>query len=253
LVSQQCIRLHKVCEYPRLEGGDPAAPNSQLHQSTSSIFRVQQHNNPARHRLHRSSLSSNGDSLLNFFLDPEVFQPIPRDILKRTQARPGQHELQIHHSDHDAVSKAYLSTIHQWLPIVSAKRLKRDSDPSSCRDEGDCVSLLFLCMKLLSREASKIDVLDNDEYRTAKQMCFEAECDGFVSIRLLQCLILLTVYELGHAIYPAAFLTLGRAARLGIMMGLHDPRGTRLFTGADTWTVCEEQRRTWWAVLILDR
>lgn len=81
-----------------------------------------------------------------------------------------------------------------------------------------------------------------------------AENGGFINIRLVQTLSLVAVYELGHGIYPAAYLTIGRAVRLATMIGLQSQiHAKQLFTGADTWTLCEEQRRTWWTVLMLDR
>lgn len=66
--------------------------------------------------------------------------------------------------------------------------------------------------------------------------------------------MLLSLYELGHAIYPTAYLTLAQATRMGTLMGLQSKTKTsRLFTPANSWTLREEQRRTWWAILILDR
>jgi hypothetical protein len=66
-------------------------------------------------------------------------------------------------------------------------------------------------------------------------------------------LILITVYEFSHAIYPAAYLTIGRAARLATLMGWHDRTAQQLFSHPETLTHREEQRRTWWAMFILDR
>jgi hypothetical protein len=96
--------------------------------------------------------------------------------------------------------------------------------------------------------------LETNIYSAAKQCCFCAEAGGFVSLRLVQSLVLLAVYELGNAIYPAAYLTIGRASRLSSMIGMHSRKNARqLFVDPDTWSLREEQRRTWWAVFVLDR
>ncbi|CRK21198.1 hypothetical protein BN1708_013028 [Verticillium longisporum] len=39
-------------------------------------------------------------------------------------------------------------------------------------------------------------------YQLAKACCTAKERDRFISLRLVQCLILIAVYELGHAIFP---------------------------------------------------
>jgi hypothetical protein len=98
------------------------------------------------------------------------------------------------------------------------------------------------------------------------------EDQGVISIRVLQAALLLSLYEVGHAIYPAAFLTVGKCARLGQALGIHDRRNvTQMFpTSSDSapplkfqdgwllipsvsWSAMEEIRRTWWGVIILDR
>ena len=75
-----------------------------------------------------------------------------------------------------------------------------------------------------------------------------------MSLHILQATILIAVHGIGHCIYPAGYLTVGHCARIGIMFGLHDLKNaTQLFKDPDTWTLREEERRTWWAVLLLDR
>ncbi|CRK21195.1 hypothetical protein BN1708_013025 [Verticillium longisporum] len=90
-------------------------------------------------------------------------------------------------------------------------------------------------------------------YQLAKVCCTAMERDRFISLRLVQCLTLIAVYELGHAIFPEAYVTIGHASRLGGMIGFHNKTlAQQLFVTADTWTCGEEQRRTWWAIFLLD-
>ncbi len=75
-----------------------------------------------------------------------------------------------------------------------------------------------------------------------------------MSLYVFQSLILIAIYEVGHGIFPAAYLTLGRAARLGKLRGVHDRKNTtQFFRTPPTSTYWEEERRTWWATLILER
>ena len=71
---------------------------------------------------------------------------------------------------------------------------------------------------------------------------------------MLQAGILIAIYELGQAIYPAAYLTVGACARFGLGLAINTlskaPPG-----GVDerSWNEIEEKQRVWWAVLLLDR
>ncbi|ENH75822.1 hypothetical protein FOC1_g10001972 [Fusarium oxysporum f. sp. cubense race 1] len=50
------------------------------------------------------------------------------------------------------------------------------------------------------------------------------------------------------------FAAAGQAVRLATMVGLHSQKDAKqLFVEPETWTLCEEQRRTWWAIVMLDR
>lgn len=93
-----------------------------------------------------------------------------------------------------------------------------------------------------------------DLYASAKAFYELVESSRITSIRLLQAGILIAVYETGHAIYPAAYLTIGRCARVGHAIGLHDTAMIpQLALEPRNWDEMEERRRVWWAVYILDR
>ena len=66
------------------------------------------------------------------------------------------------------------------------------------------------------------------------------------------------LYEMGHAMYPAAYLTVGECSRYGLAMGLYRSCSpTSVIEDAEmrgrSWNEIEENRRVWWAVLIFDR
>lgn len=77
---------------------------------------------------------------------------------------------------------------------------------------------------------------------------------GYLSLRLVQALVLIAFYEVCHGLQPAAYLTVSRAARVGSLVGLYTSGyNSTLFQQVSTWTAGEEARRTWWAIFILDR
>ncbi|UKZ81898.1 hypothetical protein TrVFT333_009674 [Trichoderma virens FT-333] len=74
---------------------------------------------------------------------------------------------------------------------------------------------------------------------------------GNFSLQALQAKVLLAYYELGHAIYPAAYLATGSCAKYGIALGLHNASHQTVQTlSLDE---AEERLRTWWAILVLER
>jgi hypothetical protein len=74
------------------------------------------------------------------------------------------------------------------------------------------------------------------------------EESGIASTHILQSGILIALYEFGHGIYPAAYLSIGACARWGMMYEFDEMEGR-----GQGWMDTEERKRAWWAVLILDR
>ncbi|UKZ45883.1 hypothetical protein TrVGV298_000076 [Trichoderma virens] len=89
-------------------------------------------------------------------------------------------------------------------------------------------------------------------YYAIKNSLLEAENSCVLELRVLQAIILIALYELGHAIYPAAYLTVGYCVRYGSALGIH--KAVEQYSEeAFSITESEERRRSWWAVLVLDR
>ena len=101
-------------------------------------------------------------------------------------------------------------------------------------EAGPDLALLFLCMKLTSsRPHEGTDHAQNPVYTTAKRFIALLEAGGMISLTMLQAYLLIATYEMGHAIYPAAWMTVGSSVRYGQLLGLHDlERGPRLLPQA---------------------
>jgi hypothetical protein len=169
---------------------------------------------------------------------------VPTEILDILQSSPSIHSL----------CETYLRSVHSWLPMLSQKRLfQKVNNFSADADMG--LALLLLCMRLVSEIPTEQErPATSPIYCIAKDFYSRVENSRLISLQLLQSAILIAIYEIGHGIYPAGYLSVGHAARLGIMIGFHDrEKAPQLFKEAETWSQCEEERRTWWAVIILDR
>ncbi|KAF5675574.1 Zn(II)2Cys6 transcription factor [Fusarium denticulatum] len=214
----------------------------------------QDHTNPAAELdLHRTN-----NFPTSYFLDSDFFQRISRDILtihngpffleqQRRFGAAGTFNSLIEH---------YENTIHHWLPMLSIKRLRQDAKTLKDSTRGVVDVLVFLALEALISQSNEhtISPQSNPSYLKAKHGSFIAESGGIINIRLIQVLTLIGSYELGHRMYPAAYLTIGQAVRLATMVGLHSQKDAKqLFVEPETWTLCEEQRRTWWAIVMLDR
>ncbi|KAL8945079.1 MAG: hypothetical protein Q9216_000063 [Gyalolechia sp. 2 TL-2023] len=90
-------------------------------------------------------------------------------------------------------------------------------------------------------------------YLAIKRTLAETEIAGGFSLQLLQATILVTLYEVGHAIYPAAYMSAGTCARYALAQGIDAYMTVDLNTTVTTLLDLEEKRRAWWAVFILDR
>ncbi len=137
---------------------------------------------------------------------------------------------------------------------------------------GPDLALLFLCMKLIiSRPQDGLESSQNPIYISAKRFIAVMEAAGTASLLVLQANVLVTWYEYGQAIYPAAYMSAGWCIRYANMLGINgNPEAPQLLGAVvsvlailsilllltsiqDTWLEQEERRRTWWGVLLADR
>ena len=195
-----------------------------------------------------------------FFLDRELFTSIAHaDQPRSLPVRPDI--LVLLGDDYADICHAFFTSVDTWFPFVNRRRLTgRSTMDLPLRDP--TIAALLLCMKLVAEvPASSTTTTSNNTsastsllYREAKAYLNVTENDFPTSLRVLQALVLLALFETGHGIFPAAYLTIGRAARMSVLRGVHDRKNaTQLFRTPSTWTDWEEERRTWWATLILER
>jgi hypothetical protein len=189
------------------------------------------------------------------FIAPEVFHQAQLALLLPDTPVPA--DVAAHIGDADSirnVAAMFFRTIHTWLPIISKKRFYSFVlNPLSQR--GPERSLLVLCMKLCCSPRPSEGDARSALYRAAKRFYFEVEASGLLSIHVMQAGLLIAVYEMGQAIYPAAFLTVGACARYGMALGIQtlSQDGAGDAARQRSWLEVEEMRRAWWAVLLLDR
>ena len=184
------------------------------------------------------------------FLDPEVAHHCNPDMPAANIAIPDSissnlgDQLQV-----SQISSDYFQSVHTWMPIISKQKFSRLIAGHLRAD----TALLLFCMKLLCCAPKASTAKHSVHYATAKQFLSSLETAGLSSLRTLQATLLISVYELCHAIYPAAYISIGVAARQGIALGIHNHSAPQLPRAPIKWIDWEERRRVWWLILILDR
>ncbi|KAM0245403.1 hypothetical protein ACHAQJ_010574 [Trichoderma viride] len=189
------------------------------------------------------------------FLAPKVFREAQPEISRLDTPIPSDVAAYVGDSQQvcDMAISFFSSSL--WMPIICRKSffgmvLNPLSPP---RPE---LVLLALCMKLFCTPLPS-DSGDGQTalYRAAKRFHLKLETAGVMSIRVLQAGVFIAIYETGHAIYPAAYFTVGACARYGAALGLDKLMKDLMGDGelSKSWIEIEEMRRVWWGVLILDR
>ncbi|KAH8646924.1 hypothetical protein BGZ61DRAFT_469955 [Ilyonectria robusta] len=254
-----CSKNGRPCEYAV---GSRAAPNPDHHsrvapriqnptvmpvQTVDSAATTPSSNEPTAPRL----LPVENHFPL-FFLDSSYFQHTNSLLQMPTIELPPEFDsIGAQSNMHDV--DVYFSSIHTFLPIVSKLRLYRElSAPQNCRNPD--TALLLITIQLHTRSLDSSDPPNRELYGLAKACCSHVERSNIFSIRLLQATLLITLYEIANAIYPAAYVSVGHCVRLGHAIGIHDfKRAPQMLRTPTSATELEERRRVWWAVIVLDR
>ncbi|EHK16732.1 uncharacterized protein TRIVIDRAFT_13620, partial [Trichoderma virens Gv29-8] len=193
-----------------------------------------------------------------YFIAPHIFRQAQLELPRIQPTIPA--DLSPFENDPSRIRNiayTFFDSIHWWMPIISKKGFFAHLlNPLSQRRSE--LGLLIICMQLycapdLNPETGALDV--SALYHNAKRLHFEMEAAGILSLRVLQAGILIALYEVGQAIYPAAYLTVGACARYGIAIGVDNLReeSSSEYGNPRSLSEVDERRRAWWTILFLDR
>ncbi|KAH8799718.1 hypothetical protein F5884DRAFT_863328 [Xylogone sp. PMI_703] len=188
-----------------------------------------------------------------YFLDAAIFNQwrlqLPRDNFEIT---PEIREFIGDAGDVRATAEDYFENVHHYFTIISRTLFYQHLLNPLSTPGADAI-LLFLCMKLIvtvpfrGHDAARMPI-----YKASRALYMALESSSSASVHILQAGILISFYEICHAIFPAAFFTISACARYGSLFGL-DERGLLQTTDTHDWVSIEEKRRAWWALIVLDR
>jgi hypothetical protein len=154
----------------------------------------------------------------------------------------------------DAMLLEYFSRIHPWMPFVSRQRFyERLSGLSNTSDHSFVFLMCGMHLILCVPPQVEVGSARSTNYMEIKRLLALAECQGPPVIDLLQCHVLVALYEINHGATDEAYLSLGICSRAGIVLGLDHLQRRKGDSQHHLWVQQEDGRRTWWAITILDR
>lgn len=207
------------------------------------------------HLVAAPSASSAAVNIAISFLAPDLFREVSLEIPRPSFEIPEDVTRSL--GDRQRLRETALQFFQiTWMPIIGRRRyFNAVLNPLSPLRRP--TSLLALCIKLCCLEIREDGAEErNSLYRLTKKYFSEVESTEGLSIQVLQAGILIAIFEIGDAIYPAAYLTVGACARYGVALGLDKINQDRMggdHNRAVSWMEIEEKRRAWWGILILDR
>lgn len=112
-----------------------------------------------------------------------------------------------------------------------------------------------LCLRLrlvIQFPAPSMLSMQSSLYVLVKNMISLLESMGFLSLEVIQAKLLVSFYEMGHGIHPAASISISACARTARAQGLNK-NFQRIPEDHAARLRLEVEKRVWWAVMNLDR
>lgn len=156
----------------------------------------------------------------------------------------------------ESAVSAYHHAIEPWFPIACKlqDRVRPTWDETSLDIALLCLSILLLTTRPSSTANSDGNTSELETiYLQTKSALALAEGLGFNSFPIVQSRILITLFEVSHGFYPAAYISIGATLRAVDALEVH-PRGDALQPHcADLAVSHEETILIWCGILVLDR
>ena len=150
------------------------------------------------------------------------------------------------------ISRDFFTGTHQRLPVVSKLRFEQDLQSLATSPRADFAALCLSILLMQQSPMGKATNMQSSLYFKVKNLITLLETTSDLSLDLVHCRVLVTFYEMGHGLHRAAYLSLAGCARAARVLGLHKKRWRDLEVDSDKLAL-EEEKRTWWAIVLMDR
>lgn len=149
----------------------------------------------------------------------------------------------------------YFRTIHPWLPVISQTSYSNRLLPARIASESADFCLLNLTTYLVCTKPVNGELTSQTRslYLLLKTLVSTLEAIGISSIEMLQGRLLMTIFEVGHGLYPAAYISSGANVRAATDLGVNAASPERLFKIFGSQERADEAQRTWSGIIVADR
>ena len=112
------------------------------------------------------------------------------------------------------------------------------------------IHLLILRPDEIESAGNHAQTMNSSTYVMVKSFVGILQSLGMPTLELIQAMVLIVLYEMGHGIYPAASMSIAACARAARSIGLNKKQGE---IEVHDQVLIEQRRRVWWAIFVLDR
>ena len=151
-----------------------------------------------------------------------------------------------------AVSIEFFTGTHQRIPTLSKFRFYENLQSLTTGPRADFVTLCLNIILIQQMPSGKMTDMQSPLYLTVKNFINLIEASNNLSIDLAHCRVLVTFYEMGHGLHTAAYISVAACARTARALALHRNMRRNVAAEFDKLAL-EEEKRTWWAIAIMDR
>lgn len=158
----------------------------------------------------------------------------------------------------DSVS-AYRRGIEPWFPIISIPMLQRSRLSPTWEEISLDVALLCLSVILLTTSPPLAPENGSGPrefkslYCHVKNSISSTEVLGLNSFQIVQSRILVTLYEVAHGLYPAAYISIGATINAADALVVHPGAGAQSSHATEDEAAREDSVLIWCGILVLDR
>ncbi len=151
------------------------------------------------------------------------------------------------------VATRYFKSVHLWFPILSDTSY-HGRLPSIFSHPCAKFSLLTLSLALITTIPPETESWESFRplYMLVKSSIAVVEATNVHSLEIVQARLLVALFETGHGIEPAAYISIASTARAAAAIGLNQEPDSY----PEEWVARrkhEERSRVWWGIVMLDR
>ncbi|OOF92585.1 hypothetical protein ASPCADRAFT_509512 [Aspergillus carbonarius ITEM 5010] len=153
------------------------------------------------------------------------------------------------------MAETFLSSCQRWVAIVHKTTFRERCSNLQVHGSRDFL-LLLLAMGMITRplmSGNEPDSLRESMYEALKRLFWDKDSVARPSVALIQAGLLLSVYEYGHGLLNASYVTISVCSSMAQVSGLCNVSQAPPLPRLGTLASQDEMLHTWWGIIIHER